>query len=89
MANVLCQFKNCTNNKISDPNKHFFRFRSHDFKTWIKACGNYKLLKLSKSTLTSTRFVCSDHFGDQSYTRVLSPFKNKLKRDAVPQFKGK
>ena len=89
MEKVRCQFKNCRNTKINEPHKRYFHFRRHDYNNWIKACGNYKLKKLSKSTLLYDRFVCSDHFGDQSYTRVLFSFKNKLKRDAVPQFKGK
>lgn len=83
-----CSFQNC-DNKSNDLNRNikFFGFPSNEelCKLWIKECHKEKLNTLKKSTLTSSYYVCEDHFDRTDYQRILTPQKKFLSRSAIPK----
>ena len=79
-------FFNCDSNSSLPGNKQFFTYPTNNDKRkiWLERSRNPVLLKLSKSYLTRQVYVCSNHFRRDSFSYVYSPFKHKLKREAVP-----
>ena len=78
-----CYFGNC----LSDGDSigvRFFRFPKRNITAWIDACQNHDLRKLKMSTILSKAYVCSKHFTRNQFTMMFSPFKTKLKYDAIP-----
>ena len=79
----LCSFRNCQESS-SNANRKFFNFRKHDYQEWITACQKTTLLSLKKESVTNNYFVCDKHFIRENYTKIISPFKKRLNRDAIP-----
>lgn len=78
-----CSFKNCINNSTNS-SVLFHSFRKRNLEKWLQLCNNPNLRTLSENTLLRHRFVCSNHFQKDDYTRILEPFNNRLKKDAIP-----
>ena len=83
MTKRKCSFINCDSCDGNFKGK-FFNYRAHDLAAWVNRSGNIKLTSLSKGTLTHHYHVCSKHFDRHHYTRPITPFKNRLKADALP-----
>lgn len=85
-----CFFRNCSKNSNADPNLKFFHFPKNRGRIceWINACNNIKLRKLSHLTIQKKCFVCSTHFKRTDFLRILTPLKDKLKRNVTPTIDG-
>ena len=87
MVNVRtkrCAYLNCSTNS-AQTGVRLFSFRKHDAQKWIGACGNSKLSGVKLDTLIHNYYVCNLHFCRTDYTCQLTPFKTKLKKDAIPR----
>lgn len=78
-----CSFGSCVNN-TKKFNLKFYSFRRHDASIWKSKCENSALNHVSTTNLLKNFVVCGKHFKSTDFTRCLSPFKNKLTKEAVP-----
>ena len=78
-----CSFQHCKSNS-SNFNGKFFLFRNHDFESWVERSGNPRLRSLSQKNLVNNHYVCSLHFKNNDFTRPITPYKDKLKKEALP-----
>ena len=80
-----CSFYGCNITSKTSPSVKFFQFPKYDTAQWLEACKNPKLTNLSHQNLQYNYYVCSKHFHRNDFTKVLTPFKNKLKQGVVPR----
>ena len=80
-----CAYNGCTNNRESGVRFFNFPKDEHRRQQWIEACGNSRLRGLADITVMRNYYICSNHFEAGMYSKILSPFKLKLRVDAVPK----
>lgn len=83
MGGCRCTFRQCTNNTINSPGKHFFHFPYKDnerCKKWALNSNNISFLKLPWTQLRN-KTVCEDHFVDSNFMNYK---KERLIKTAVP-----
>lgn len=78
-----CSFSNCKSNSKENRNLKFFNFRQHDYKSWVAVCDE-NLKKISDKTILKHYFVCENHFSKNDFTKILSPHRNFLNKEAFP-----
>jgi hypothetical protein len=82
-----CSFGYCDNTSANSQCL-FFNYRKHDVSNWVAVSENSALLGLSVNNLLKHHYVCDEHFCINDFTRVLSPFKKKLKKTTIPSASG-
>lgn len=83
MGGCRCTFRECTNNSINSPGKHFFHFPFKDndrCKKWALNSNNIPFLNLPWTQLRN-KTVCEDHFIG---TCFMNYKKERLTKTAVP-----
>ena len=78
-----CSYINCDSNSVNN-NFKLFSFKKNSCAEWVTACQNRNLFAVSVKNLVKHYYVCAKHFHSDDFTRILSPFQNKLKETAVP-----
>jgi hypothetical protein len=79
----VCRYRDCKNtSKLL--NLRFFAFPESNALKWRDICNNDKIAHLCAKTLSRHHYVCADHFHRLDYTKIVSPYKTKLKPSAVP-----
>lgn len=83
MGGCRCTFRDCTNNTVNSPGKHFFHFPYKDnerCKKWALNSEKIPFLRLPWTQLRN-KAVCEDHFYDQCFMNYK---KERLVKTAVP-----
>lgn len=83
MGGCRCTFRDCTNNTVNSPGKHFFHFPYKDSercKKWALNSDKLEFLRLPWTQLRN-KTVCEDHFIGASFMNFK---KERLVKTAVP-----
>ena len=80
-----CSFFNCASTRLDLNACKFFNFRKHDYKKWLQACNNENLKAIPVTSLIRNYGVCRKHFTINCFQQKMSPFRNKLNHNAVPE----
>ncbi|XP_055323354.1 uncharacterized protein LOC129578588 [Sitodiplosis mosellana] len=83
MGGCRCTFRDCTNNTVNSPGKHFFHFPYKDnerCKRWALNSEKILFLRLPWTQLRN-KTVCEDHFTDHCFMNYK---KERLVKTAVP-----
>lgn len=83
MGGCRCTFRDCTNNTVNSPGKHFFHFPYKDSercKKWALNSEKLDFLRLPWTQLRN-KTVCEEHFIDSSFMNFK---KERLVKTAVP-----
>lgn len=83
MGGCRCTFRDCTNNTVNSPGKHFFHFPYKDnerCKKWALNSEKIPFLRLPWTQLRN-KTVCEDHFIDNCFMNYK---KERLVKTAVP-----
>lgn len=83
MGGCRCTFRDCTNNTVNSPGKHFFHFPYKDddrCKKWAVCSDKLSFLQLPWTQLRN-KTVCEDHFIQSSFMNFK---KERLVKTAIP-----
>lgn len=83
--NKKCQFRGCESSSKEDPTLQFYLFSKPNLGKWLEVCDNQSLNSLPSKLITSNRFICQNHFTNEDFAYILSPFKKRLKLTAIPR----
>lgn len=83
MGGCRCTFRDCTNNTVNSPGKHFFHFPYKDSercKKWALSSDRISFLKLPWTQLRN-KTICEDHFIDTCFMNFK---RERLVKTAIP-----
>ena len=80
-----CSFFNCVSTRLDLNACKFFNFCKHDYKKWLQVCNNENLKAIPVTSLIRNYGVCQKHFKNNCFQQKLSPIRNKLNHNAVPE----
>lgn len=83
MGGCRCTFRECTNNTVNSPGKHFFHFPYKDSercKKWALSSDKISFLQLPWTQLRN-KTICEDHFVDTCFMNFK---RERLVKTAIP-----
>lgn len=83
MGGCRCTFRECTNNTVNSPGKHFFHFPYKDSercKKWALSSDKISFLQLPWTQLRN-KTICEDHFMDTCFMNFK---RERLVKTAIP-----
>lgn len=83
MGGCRCTFRECTNNTVNSPGKHFFHFPYKDSercKKWALSSDKISFLQLPWTQLRN-KTICEDHFIDSCFMNFK---RERLVKTAIP-----
>lgn len=83
MGGCRCTFRECTNNTVNSPGKHFFHFPYKDnerCKKWALSSDRISFLQLPWTQLRN-KTICEDHFIDSCFMNIK---RERLVKTAIP-----